>query len=186
MYMYLLLLINILGAGLHTPVDLQACRPAVLLPLTPGRLTYISRLAGVQTYSHPQVCKPTSLLAHRVPAQLICRIVQSCTVADLEDIQEHLQVRVIDSGEIFSIWKASKESKALIILAGFAIFLFILKFCYRDHMSEYPQALKVREEKLIDSDEPASKKPRISSYPKLLFDKLWEMTDPVTKVCYSL
>ena len=48
-------------------------------------------------------------------------------------------------------------------------------------MSEYPQALKVREEKLTDSDEPACKKPRISSYPKLLFDKLWEMTDPVTK-----
>ena len=28
-------------------------------------------------------------------------------------------------------------------------------------MSEYPQALKVQEEKLIDSDEPASKKPRL-------------------------
>lgn len=52
-------------------------------------------------------------------------------------------------------------------------------------MSEYPQALKVREEKPTDSDEPASKKPRISSYPKLLFDKLWEMTDPVTKVSYN-
>ncbi|KAJ7375225.1 rRNA primary transcript metabolism protein [Desmophyllum pertusum] len=35
-------------------------------------------------------------------------------------------------------------------------------------MSEYPQALKVREEKPTDSDEPVSKKPRISSYPKLL------------------
>ena len=53
-------------------------------------------------------------------------------------------------------------------------------------MSEYPQALKVQEEKLIDSDEPAIKKSRLSSYPKLLFEKLWEMTDPVRKVCFSL
>ncbi|XP_078357235.1 unhealthy ribosome biogenesis protein 2 homolog isoform X2 [Oculina patagonica] len=53
---------------------------------------------------------------------------------------------------------------------------------HKDHMSEYPLALKVREEKPTDSDVPATKRPRISSYPKLLFDKLWEMTDPVTKV----
>ena len=50
-------------------------------------------------------------------------------------------------------------------------------------MLEYPQALKVQEEKIIDSDEPASKKPRIYSYPKLLFEKLQEMADPVRKVC---
>ena len=61
----------------------------------------------------------------------------------------------------------------------------ILKFYYRDHISEYPQALKVQvqEDKMIDSDEPASKKPRIYSYPKLLFEKLRGMTDPVGKVC---
>ena len=58
----------------------------------------------------------------------------------------------------------------------------ILKFCYRDHISEYPQALKVQEDKMIDSDEPVSKKPRIYSYPKLLFEKWREMTDPVAKV----
>ena len=52
-------------------------------------------------------------------------------------------------------------------------------------MSEYPQALKGREEKPTGSDEPASKKPRISSYPKLLFDKLWEMSDPAVKVSYQ-
>ena len=64
----------------------------------------------------------------------------------------------------------------------------ILKFYYRDHISEYPQALKVQVQgdKMIDSDEPASKKPRIYSYPKLLFEKLRGMTDPVGKVCYSL
>ena len=62
----------------------------------------------------------------------------------------------------------------------------ILKFYYRDHILEYPQALKVQEDKMIDSDEPASKKPRIYSYPKLLFEKLRGMTDPVAKVCYSL
>lgn len=51
--MYLLLLINILGAGLYTPVDLQACRPAVLLPL-------IYRLqAGWHTSVDLQVCRRT-------------------------------------------------------------------------------------------------------------------------------
>jgi len=53
-------------------------------------------------------------------------------------------------------------------------------------LPEYQQALKVlrqREEKQTESDEPASKKPRISTYPKLLFDKLWELTsDSVTAV----
>ena len=57
-----------------------------------------------------------------------------------------------------------------------------MKFCYRDHISEYPQALKIQDDKMIDSDEPACKKPRIYSYPKLLFEKLREMTDPVSKV----
>jgi len=56
---------------------------------------------------------------------------------------------------------------------------------HKDHMSEYPQALKVQEEKIINSDEPASKKPRIYSYPRLLFEKLWEMTDPVTTINIS-
>ena len=50
-------------------------------------------------------------------------------------------------------------------------------------MLEYPQALRVQDEKMIDSDEPASKKPRIYSYPRLLFEKLREMTDSVRKVC---
>ena len=46
----------------------------------------------------------------------------------------------------------------------------------RDHLSEYQQALKVaRERKQTDSGEPASKKPKITTYTKLLFDKLWEM-----------
>lgn len=53
-------------------------------------------------------------------------------------------------------------------------------------MSEYPQALKVREEKPTDSDEPVSKKPRISSYPKLLFDKMWEMSGSVTRVSFFI
>ena len=55
-------------------------------------------------------------------------------------------------------------------------------------MSEYPQALKVhvQEEKNINSDEPASKKPRIYSYPRLLFEKLREMTESVSKVCCLL
>ena len=65
-----------------------------------------------------------------------------------------------------------------------------MKFYYRDHISEYPQALKVQvqEDKMKESDEPASKKPRIHSYPKLLFEKLRGMIDPVGKVCltYSL
>ena len=44
-------------------------------------------------------------------------------------------------------------------------------------MPEYQQALKVaREEKETNSDEPAKKKPRISNYTKILFDKLWELS----------
>lgn len=49
-------------------------------------------------------------------------------------------------------------------------------------MAEYPQAFKVREEKQTDSDEPVNKKPRIFSYPKLLLDKMWVMTDTMTRV----
>lgn len=54
-------------------------------------------------------------------------------------------------------------------------------------MSEYHQALKVaKEDKQRESDEPASKKPRISTYTKLLFDKLWEMSsDSATEVSYQ-
>ncbi|XP_068694742.1 unhealthy ribosome biogenesis protein 2 homolog [Montipora foliosa] len=48
---------------------------------------------------------------------------------------------------------------------------------HKDHMPEYQQALKVaREEKETNSDEPAKKKPRISNYTKILFDKLWELS----------
>ena len=51
-----------------------------------------------------------------------------------------------------------------------------LNLPYRDHLSEYQQALKVaREGKQTDSGEPAVKKPKISTYAKLIFDKLWEM-----------
>ena len=42
-------------------------------------------------------------------------------------------------------------------------------------MAEYPQALRGQEEKQTESDEPANKKARIFSYPKLLFEKMWEM-----------
>ena len=58
-------------------------------------------------------------------------------------------------------------------------------FSYRDHLLEYQQALKgVKEEKQTETEEPASKKLKISSYPKQLFDKLWEMSlDSVKAVC---
>ena len=44
-------------------------------------------------------------------------------------------------------------------------------------MAEYPQALRGQEEKQTESDEPANKKARIFSYPKLLFEKMWEMVE---------
>ncbi|CAH3196380.1 unnamed protein product, partial [Porites evermanni] len=48
---------------------------------------------------------------------------------------------------------------------------------HRDHLAEYQQALKgVREERQTESEEPSKKKARISSYPKQLFDKLWEIS----------
>ncbi|CAH3042344.1 unnamed protein product, partial [Porites evermanni] len=55
---------------------------------------------------------------------------------------------------------------------------------HRDHLAEYQQALKgVREERQTESEEPSKKKARISSYPKLFFDKLWEMSlDSVSAV----
>ncbi|CAH3138328.1 unnamed protein product, partial [Pocillopora meandrina] len=48
---------------------------------------------------------------------------------------------------------------------------------HKDHMAEYPQALRGQEEKQTESDEPANKKARIFSYPKLLFEKMWEMVE---------
>ena len=44
-------------------------------------------------------------------------------------------------------------------------------------MAEYPQAFRGQEEKQTESDEPANKKARILSYPKLLFEKMWEMVE---------
>ena len=44
-------------------------------------------------------------------------------------------------------------------------------------MAEYPQAFRGQEEKQTESDEPANKKARIFSYPKLLFEKMWEMVE---------
>ena len=44
-------------------------------------------------------------------------------------------------------------------------------------MAEYPQAFRGQEEKQTESDEPANKKARIFSYPKLLFEKIWEMVE---------
>ena len=44
-------------------------------------------------------------------------------------------------------------------------------------MTEYPQAFRGQEEKQTESDEPANKKARILSYPKLLFEKMWEMVE---------
>lgn len=108
---------------------------------------------------------------------------QSCTVKyhyRLGEIEVHNNY-YFQAGEL----TVEKSSRAVHNFP-LSVVLFIFKIFYRDHMSEYPQALKVQEEKIINSDEPASKKPRIYSYPRLLFEKLWEMTDPVTTVCYSL
>ena len=44
-------------------------------------------------------------------------------------------------------------------------------------MAEYPQAFRGQDEKQTESDEPANKKARIFSYPKLLFEKMWEMVE---------
>ena len=45
----------------------------------------------------------------------------------------------------------------------------------------------MREERQTESQEPSKKKARISSYPKLLFDKLWEMSlDSVSAVSKHL
>ena len=50
-------------------------------------------------------------------------------------------------------------------------------------MAEYPQAFRGQEEKQTESDEPANKKARIFSYPKLLFEKMWEMVESQATVC---
>lgn len=50
-------------------------------------------------------------------------------------------------------------------------------------MTEYPQAFRGQEEKQTESDEPANKKARIFSYPKLLFEKMWEMVESQATVC---
>lgn len=50
-------------------------------------------------------------------------------------------------------------------------------------MAEYPQAFRGQEGKQTESDEPANKKARIFSYPKLFFEKMWEMVESQATVC---
>ena len=73
-------------------------------------------------------------------------------------------------------------SQRLVNLADFCANILKNNSC-RDHMAEYPQAFRGQEEKLTESDEPANKKARIFSYPKLLFEKMWEMVESQATVC---